>query len=229
MCNFFSFVGDGFGNYHCIGWETRQKWIKAKSGDMPDSHTRILTMAGVPPRLQDRWDKYEYNPLTRVFSIDQGVDGHDHEPARAWVEQLDFKRIVEPLIIKPIVNPLALPVIEVTDEDRALLKRWSSVWASVGASPMGASVRASVGDSVGDSVGGSVGDSVRPSVRDSVRDSMWAYVSSFFSVKYEFDFSPAIRLWERGLVPSFDGKIWRLHQGPEASIVYECDKSALQK
>jgi hypothetical protein len=30
-----------------------------------------------------------------------------------------------------------------------------------------------------------------------------------------------MKLWEAGLVPSFDGKVWRLHSGKSADIVYE--------
>ena len=32
-----------------------------------------------------------------------------------------------------------------------------------------------------------------------------------------------IDLWEAGLVPSFDGKAWRLHAGKNAKIVYEME------
>jgi hypothetical protein len=192
MCEFFSFVGDGFGNFHAIGWETRKRWIKEQKNESPDSHTVILTLLGVPPRLQDRWDKYEYNPLTKEFLVDQGIDGHDHEAARAWVDRQDFKRIVEPLIIKPIVNPFSLPLRKPSPEDIADLKKWASVRASV-----------------------------RDRVWDTVWDSMRAYVFSFFAIQYEYDFTPATRLWERGLVPSFDGKTWRLHSGKQAKIVYE--------
>ncbi len=31
---------------------------------------------------------------------------------------------------------------------------------------------------------------------------------------------PAIDLWHRGFVPSFDGTTWRLHSGKNADIVY---------
>ena len=58
-------------------------------------------------------------------------------------------------------------------------------------------------------------------MRDSVWDFVRAYISSFFDIKYEYDFSFLIRLWERGFVPSFDGKVWRLHQGKDAKIIYE--------
>ena len=77
-----------------------------------------------------------------------------------------------------------------------------------------------VWDSVRDSVGASVRDSVWASVGDSVWASVWAYISSFFDIQYKYDFSPAIKLWERGLVPSFDGTTWRLHSGENAEVVY---------
>jgi len=64
-------------------------------------------------------------------------------------------------------------------------------------------------------------DSVGNSVGDSVGDSVWAYVSSlFFGIKkwkyadHEPGVNPyqsAITLWHRGLVPSYDGGKWRLH------------------
>ena len=105
---------------------------------------------------------------------------------------------------------------------------WASVWDSVGAS-----VWDSVRDSVGDSVRASVWDSVRDSVGDSVRDSVWAYTGTFFllprdaweyteNVKTdEYPFLPLVKLWEQGLVPSFDGKKWRLHGGEDAKILWE--------
>ncbi|MCK5017504.1 MAG: hypothetical protein KAS32_10595 [Candidatus Peribacteraceae bacterium] len=116
---------------------------------------------------------------------------------------------------------------------------WDSVWASVRASVRD-SVWASVRDSVRDSVWASVRDSVRASVwasvrasvwasvrasvwdsvRDSVWDSMWAYWGSFFILekwryiehaKGVYPYQSIVDLWHKGIVPSFDGKIWRLH------------------
>lgn len=194
MCKFFSFVGDGYGNFHAIGWETRKKWLTEGSDNLPDSHTQILTTMGVPPRLQDRWSKYEYNPLTRAFNVDEPVARHDHEAAERWANNLDYKRVVEPLIIKPIVHPFKLAPALLSKIDIENLHKWDSV---------GDSVRDSVGDSAGGSVGG--------------------YISSFFAIKYKYDFSPAISLWERGFVPSFDGKTWRLHSAPDGRVVYEME------
>ena len=114
---------------------------------------------------------------------------------------------------------------------------WSSVRDSVWNS-VGYSVWDSVKNSVGYSVWNSVRDSVRNSVRnsvgysvwDSVWNSVWAYIGSLFPSigKWEYKnhehsqypFQSAVNLWYRGLVPSFDGKIWRLHSGEKAEVVW---------
>jgi hypothetical protein len=125
--------------------------------------------------------------LTKQLVVDAINGKDDSKQALKWAQSLDFKTIIEPLIIKPIVNPFELPEATVTPEDIELLKLWASVWAPV---------RASVWDTVG------------------------AYVSSFFDIEYKYDFSPAVKLWERGLVASYDGTTWRLHTGKNAKIVY---------
>jgi hypothetical protein len=114
----------------------------------------------------------------------------------------------------------------VWDSVRASVR--DSVWASVRDS-----VRASVWDSVRDSVRASVVDSVWASVWDSVWDSVWAYIGTFFLLKRSawkytgkincegYPFQPAVTLWELGLVPSFDGRTWRLHGGPDGRVLWE--------
>ena len=244
MCKFFSFVGDGYGNYLYSDWNTR----KGNTTENHDSHTRILTRNKVPPRLQDRWSKYEYDPFTKEFTVDQGVEGHDHEAAENWVRHLNFKSVVEPLVIKKIRYPLTGKAKNVSEKEIALLDQWIKAWDSVRAliwSSVGDSVRDSVGDSVWaliwdsvwysvraliwdsvwysvrDSVGDSVGDSVWALIWSSVGDSVWAYFSSFFKIQYAHDFSSAVNLWNAGFVLSFDGETWRLHSGKNAEIVYE--------
>jgi hypothetical protein len=111
---------------------------------------------------------------------------------------------------------------------------WASVWDSVGDS-IRASVWASVRASVRDSVRASVRDSVWAYVRDSVWDSVRAYISSLFPniQKWEYidhepginPYQPGIDLWRSGFAPSFNGKIWRLHSGKDAKIVYELTAS----
>ena len=120
---------------------------------------------------------------------------------------------------------------------------WDSVRYSVGNSiedsvgnSVWYSIRNSVWDSVGNSVWDSVEDSVGTSVGTSVWDSVYGYISSFVNldkwkcIEHEKGVNPyqcCIDLWERSLVPSFDGNIWRLHSGVKADIVFEITKSAL--
>ena len=231
MCNFFSFVTDPINHpaeYYFFDWVYRKANL---NDDGVDSHSHICSHFRLS---EDMCNKYEYNPLTRKFVIDQvNSNRDDSEAAEKWVNRLDFKTIVEPLIIKPIVNPFELPAVErVTDEQIDWLKSWASVWNSVRNS-VGNSVRNSVGNSVWDPVWNSVEDVVWAPVWevvwasvwdvdwDAVRVSVWAYFSSFFAIQYEPDFSPAVNLWEAGLVPSFDGTTWRLHTGKDAKIIYE--------
>ena len=205
MCQFFSFCMDEYGKKYYFGWVQRQEMIFEGA----DSHDHIISEY----RLKDtNINCFEYNPLLKTFQVDKINTIDNRVQAEEWVKKLDFKKIVEPLIIKEIVNPLKGKAKKPTKKDIALLKEWTSV---------GASVWASVWDSVGASVRTSVGASVRASVLDSVWDSVWAYASSFFDIQYKHDFSPAIKLWERGFVPSYDGKTWRLHSGTKAEIVYE--------
>ena len=123
------------------------------------------------------------------------------------------------------VSPLMLPKAKITDSDIILLKEWASVWASVRDS-----VLASVWDYVLDSVWDSVRASVLASVWASVRASVLAYIGSLFhnieKWKYvdrecnQYPFQSCADLWHRGIVPSFDGKLWRLHSGKDAKIVW---------
>ena len=147
------------------------------------------------------------------------------------------------------VNPFKIKAGPVTDEEIELLKKWrnvrgnigdsiwDSIWDNVGRcvwsniwGNVGRCVWDSVWSSIWDNVGRYVGGS-RDSVEDSVGDSIWAYISSLYTSikkwKYidhpegENPFQPAITLWHKGFVPSFDGKTWRLHAGENAEVVWE--------
>jgi hypothetical protein len=197
MCDFFSFVTEPEkhgGKRFYFDWKQRQKMDNGQ-----DSHSTICKHNKLN---EDVCNKYEYNPLTQVFITDQiNSETDDSIQAREWVEKLNWKKVVEPLIIKPIIHPLKnIPKVEqVTEQHIQWLKEWDSVRASVWDSVRNsvvASVRASVWDSVRDSVRDSVGASVWDSVRNSVMASVGAYISSFFDIKYDYDFSPCIKLWE---------------------------------
>ena len=117
------------------------------------------------------------------------------------------------------IHALHLPAKRtMTVERMALLGEWASVRASVGAS-----VRASVGASVWDTVG--------DTVWDTVWDTVGAYIGSLFPNTAEwlhvghesgvYPFQPVVDLWKQGIVPSFDGKSWRLHSGRQAKIIWQ--------
>ena len=193
MCNFFSFCTQPSANSDFYYFDWKQRLEMKHNG--ADSHSHICAHYKLD---EDKCNKWEYNPLTKELTLDMQNDPKDDtKRAKRWVEKLDWKAIVEPLVIKPIINPFKLPAVKsVTDEQLGWLKEWASVRDSVGAS-------------------------VRASVR--------AYISSFVAVEYNHDLynhdlSSAIKLWESGLVPSFDGTTWRLHSGKKAEIVYEWKK-----
>ena len=239
MCRFFSLTSDGRGEIRYFDWAQRKRILDGEMDYNPDSHTSINDFFGYKGELEDCRNRYEYNPITGVFTVDAIHGEDDSAEVERKARALDFSLIVPQLVIKPIKNSLLVerkhP--EPSAEEISLLKRWDSVWASVGVSVWDSvgdsvwdSVGASVWDSVEASVGASVCDSVWDSVGDSIGASVWAYTTSFFSldewqlngkIVSENPFQPAVDLWEAGLVPSFDGKVWRLHAGKDAQIVWE--------
>ena len=211
MCDFFSCVSDGKNKVLYADNELR-KSNKINS----DSHSELMAHFGINGVMSDRWNKYEYNPLTKKFTVDKINTDDDSEKVEKFCNNLDFSTIVPELIIKPIIHPFKdVKCGRITKKDIENLAKWASVLASVRDL-----VWDSVRDSVWNSVGNSVGNSVWNSVGNSVWDSVYGYVSSFFNIdKWKFvehekgknPFQCCIDLWERGIAPSFDGKIWRLH------------------
>jgi hypothetical protein len=230
MCQFFSLVSNGRGRIMFFDAAMRKKILAGKTDCYDtDSHTSIARQYG---QNEDRLNKFEYNPLTKEFKVDQINTKDDSEQVERFCQELDFSAVVPELVIKPIVHPFKDMDGEVSEEAIALVKRWASVWDSVWDS-VWASMRDSVWDSVWDSMGASVWDSVGASVWDSVGASVWAsmraYISSFFDLAHwkgfehlppgENPFRSAIDLWEMGLIPSFDGTKWRLHA--KSGVVWE--------
>ena len=158
------------------------------------------------------------NPDEWVFHLDERItpswwsEWYEDEARLAWKEwKVELDKI---LIYKPIIHPFrdVEPPKIIIPKHIGLVKKW-------------ASVRGSVRDSSWGSVGSSVWDSVR--------DSVWGYTGSFFNLerkdwKYTeniklkgYPFQHLVKLWEMGLVPSFDGKTWGLHGGKDAKILWE--------
>ena len=201
MCKFFSLTSDGRGEIRYFDWAQRKRILDGELDYNSDSHTSINDFFGYKGELEDCRNRYEYNPLTGVFTVDAIHGKDDRQEVEKKVRALDFSLIVPQLVIKPIKNPLLVerkhP--EPNAEEISMLKRW-------------ASVRASVGVSVGVSVG-------------AYTTSFFSLDEWQLNGKIvrENPFQPAIDLWEAGFVPSFDGEIWRLHAGKDAQIVYEME------
>lgn len=147
------------------------------------------------------------NPDVWKFQIDEP------KPPAWWVPKLEEKvekkwrkwkrELYASINLKEARNPVhpfkIKPPKKITERHLKLLREWDSVWASV-------------------------------------RDSVWAYIGSLFpkikdwnvdKSKPPFDkirgypFQSVLDLWMQGLVPSFNGKIWRLHGSKDAKILWE--------
>ena len=225
MCKFFSLCSQGSGKPLYFDSTIRKKIIKGEKingnkYETTDSHTSIAHYFGFEGLAEDKLNKYEYDVWTKRLEIDHLGAKDDSKLIKDFCDNLDWTTIVPELKIKPIIHPFEdIQTLEVTKADIKLLKEWASVWASVGAS-VRASVWASVGASVWASVWASVGDSVWASV--------WAYVATFVDTKYKYNLTPAQKLWERGLVASFDGTSWRIH-GYGGKEIYKITKEELKK
>jgi hypothetical protein len=205
----------------------------------------------ITPRNKDYLSPDEW-----VFQIDEKETPDwfkaSHEKA-CWVAWEKWKGQLDKILVKKkIIHPFEdVKPRKILSKHIRLLQEWDSVqdsvygsvWISLSFS-IGGSVRDSVRDSVGDcSIWSSVWGSVRDSVGDSVgdfRDSLWvaveAYFGSFFVlpqwkyVEHEkgvYPFQSVVDLWEQGLVPFFDGKIWRLSGGKNAKVLFEISKEEL--
>ena len=243
MCRFFSCVSDGHGRVMYFDFGLRKKYLSKELDYYPDSHTSIADYFGYTGSKEDALNKYEYNPLTKEFTVDQINTVDDSKSVRRFCEELDFRTIVPELILKPVIHPLRDVSGFADSEALRLLKEWAIFWDSLGdnaRSIIKGYVRGSIWDRVsldswnnislivyirvGNDTKRSIVRSVSRSyssmrydgtldaIHDSVKTSIDAYAGSFFDIwGDEYKYQSAVDLWERGLVPSFNGKTWRLH------------------
>ena len=211
-----------------------------------DSHSDIYEHFKLSDTEQGKTCPFEISPKNGnyistdkwVFKFDDGIPEwwkQSHETAcwsafRKWKKEF-YSKINLKEAKKP-VNPFKLKPPKIAKKHIKLLKEWASISDSVYLSFM---------DSVVDSVGTSVGTSVYLSVRDSVLDSVYAYIGSLFKLTRKqwkhtskiktkgYPFMPAVKLWKMGVVPGFDGVVWRLHGGKKAKVLYEITEKELRK
>ena len=125
MCSFFSFVTcpdvNNGRRFYYFDWTQRQEMIAMSSDGAEDSHDHIIANYNLDPK---ECNCYEYNPLLKTFEVDkQNSSVDDRVQAEEWVRVVDWKTIVEPLIVKPIVNPLYGAPGIVTEEVKDWLKQ----------------------------------------------------------------------------------------------------------
>jgi hypothetical protein len=216
-----------------------------------DSHSGIITHYHIKDDTYDpknlRFAKFEITPKNNnylypnkwTFRLDESVKplwwNKGYEQFCFAAKDEWYKELEEYIVRKPIIHPFMdiKPPKKITGKHLDLLRKWSSVRSSVG-SLVRASVGPSVGASVVSSVWASVWASVWPSVGASVVSSVWAlvwpYTGSFFKLpkwggvkhkKGEYPFQVAVDLWEMGLVPSSDVRVWRLYGGKDGGVLWE--------
>jgi hypothetical protein len=221
-----------------------------------DSHSDLAKLAGYKDQVAEEFAKFEITPKNGNYLAPDGwVFRWDEDSLPAWADvrckeaalaahKKWLKALDKLLVRKPVVHPFRrdrTPPVKITKRHIKLLREWDSVGNSVWDS-----VRNSVRNSVGSSVWSSVWSSVRNSVGSSVGSSVWssvnAYIGSFFNIpKWQgvehkrgsgYPFASVVKLWEMGLVPSFDGSVWRLHGGKGkegCKVVYEITAEELRK
>ena len=231
MCSFFSFVSNGEGKLYYFNWIQRQAIFNDElfspwqSIENADSHSEICAFYDLHC---DMVNKYEYNPLTKCFT-DAQINCHEDDSVvcQKKVNKLNFKTIMKPLIVKKVVNPLKMKRQKIgLKKALGLLKKWALVWDSTGGpfvDHVGYGVYNTVHLSIADGIATYAMDTITDycdtcgagyswqHVQFSVATFVRAYKISFLKIKLKYDLSPAIKLWNAGFFPSYNGNTWRLH------------------
>jgi len=183
--------------------------------DEVERQVRELDFKGICPKLVI---KPIVNPLTDIR-----FDGEVTEEHIGLLRKWSVARIC-------IINSVRDSIIGSVD-----VSIWDSVWDSIWSSiwnPVRAAVWDSIWDPVRAIIRDSIWDSVGDSIWSSVDDFVYSYISSFFNLEkdewkhcdFDFESNPfqvAIDLWNMGLIPSYDGNVWRLHAGRDAKVVWK--------
>ena len=92
MCEWFSFLSDGKGKFFYFSDEQRKSFLKSNPNKLNmDSHASLAEYYFGNSKAEDKSNKYEYNPFTETFKIDQINTTNDSQEAEKWVKEL-FKR-----------------------------------------------------------------------------------------------------------------------------------------
>ena len=94
MCKFFSLITTGDGEPKFFDENIRLELSINNPKDYKyDSHSSIANFFGLN---EDKCNKYEYNPITKIFTVDQiNTKPNDSENVREWCNSFDFNPILK--------------------------------------------------------------------------------------------------------------------------------------
>lgn len=223
MCYFFSFVTEPEkygGKRFYFNWKDRKKALEMNMKDVVDSHSWICSHFRLN---EDECNKYEYDPFTKVFLIDQTNSSIDDSvAAEEWVKQLDFKRIMEPIIYKNMVDPVTLPTPTLTARDFENLDKWKEIVDNFSYSNIINEYPEFklLWDAVSNKLFYKNHHYLITSFKY-VKNLYVAYLLSFYTkADLNVDITCAIELWERGVIPVFSDNHWTLHSGNSLNKLY---------
>lgn len=187
--------------------------LKHKAKVTPEDIELLRSWASIYESVLDSLDasdKSLFGPFATRSLVFDSVSG----PITKLVGRVVYNIIIEPLSPRPFdeLYPMGTDFRSLVG-DPATIKVWNAVyphWLWDKASP---------------------NKRLKNPVYDSFSSLCLAYMGSLFpninkwkNIKHkkgEYPFQPAADLWQRWLVPSFDGSIWRLHTGKKAEVAYE--------
>jgi hypothetical protein len=255
---FFNFAWDGKNKFLYADWKTRKHILDDNKKNHPfekckidaDCFDFIMEHFKIPIKKHTNWSSYTYNPVTKEFSVDRKVEGHDIELAKEWACNIDFKNIIPSLNIKKIINPFKVEHHDLTKYDLTLIKNWCFEINPSGEDSYDSSwngicefIETNVGISVCDSIWYTINDlHVKEYIKGNGAETIEhacdtpiaiaMYVSSFFNLKYKFDFSPIVKLWERGFVVCDDNRrndeMFEIKYGNYADKIFKISKLVLK-
>jgi len=223
MYNFFSFMSSRNGQKFYFNWEQR----KEREHKNCDNYLEIAKHFNVKENELHKW---RYNPLTQelTFNSEKKVFEEDESQVLAWCKGLDFKTIIEPLIIKPIIDPRKVKKHKWTKEDEKNLREWDLEERYTGRYLMeyiknrvGDSVMLSINKNILDSFGESIYKLTKGEAGETVYKAIIAYNISFYDLIGSKSCSCLTKLWERGFMPCGYGYKWRIRQGEDMKVIKE--------
>jgi hypothetical protein len=215
MCNFFSLVSNGKGKVWYFDKDLRQQIIDGKLSYNSDSHASIAEYFKPESKLtEDQLNKYEFNPFTKRFFVDQinakdenGFRLDDRERVETICKGLDFNAVVPNWsFVENILKRLGMYIPEnpITAEEmppkEKIVEIMDKVWSEVG-SEVGSEVWSEVGSEVGSEVWSKVGSKVGSKVWSEV--GRYADICGYYAIKefMELDYEhPVFELIRLGVV-----------------------------